>query len=81
LAFKAQQTLLAQNVENRGRQGQTEATKRDIEAIFRTPGDKIDVVYEGVDWAKFDFSNDGRASEAFLKRYNFPSSYLLERRK
>lgn len=53
------------------------ATKRDIENFFHIPGEKIEVVYEGVDKEYFNIDSDGKDLASFREEYNLPERYIL----
>lgn len=55
----------------------SKSTKKDIKEIFHIPGEKIDVVYEGVDKRKFNFNNEKKDLNNFRKKYDLPGRYIL----
>lgn len=55
----------------------SQATKRDLEQIFKLSSNRIDVVYEGVDHDYFNLENDGWSRQAFLQQHGLPDNYIL----
>lgn len=55
----------------------SDVTKKDIETIFRIPGEKIDVVHEGVDKERFGFHGHDKGSASFREEHDLPERYIL----
>jgi glycosyltransferase involved in cell wall biosynthesis len=54
----------------------SEATKRDLQRFYGTPGDKISVIYHGVD-GRFQPVDDRAELDRVLRRYEIDRPYLL----
>ncbi len=51
--------------------------KGEVEYALGTPSDKIDIIYNGVDTAKFNFTFEGAEREAFRARFAAPNEKII----
>ncbi|GEQ18858.1 glycosyltransferase family 4 protein [Clostridium butyricum] len=55
----------------------SESSKRDIIRYLNVPEEKIEVVYNGVEYDRFAKSNNSQDKLKVMKKYNLPQNYIL----